>query len=401
MIPFSPPRIDEKIVEAVSDTLRTGWISTGPKTKLFEKEITKFCGSKMTHCVSSATAGMEISLRWFGVKPGDEVIVPAYTYCATANVVTHLGATPVMVDTNSEDFNISVEAIKAKITDKTKAIIPVDIGGYPCQYDEILKLVESHKDLFNPETKEQEKLGRILVLADAAHSFGAHYQGKRSGAIADISVFSFHAVKNLTTAEGGAITFNLPENFDTDVIYKELCIKTLHGQSKDALAKTQKGGWKYDVIEAGYKYNMTDIQASIGLVEIERYENDTLKRRKRIFDMYNSFFKTKDWAILPPEEKGGTKTSYHLYQLRIDGISEQKRDAIIQTIFDQEVSVNVHFQPLPLLSFYKNQGYNMNDYPQAYQNYAHEISLPIYYNLTDEQVGTVIKAVEHAVEKHL
>jgi dTDP-4-amino-4,6-dideoxygalactose transaminase len=329
MIPFSPPHIDQKIIDEVTNVLKSGWITTGPRTKLFEKELTKYCGNQATLCLNSATAGLEIILRWFGVKEGDEVILPAYTYSATANVVIHCGATPVFVDVNPHDFNISVANIEKAISSKTKVIMPVDFGGYTCDYDEINALVVKHKNTFVAQSEEQKMLGRILVLSDSAHSFGAFYKGKRAGALTDISVFSFHAVKNLTTAEGGAVALNLPAPFDNEIIYKALCVKTLHGQDKDALAKTQKGNWRYDIVEAGYKCNMTDIMAAIGLVELERYDADTLKVREHIFEQYDAAFSKYEWAEIP-EYKNTNKTScYHLYPLRIKGITEAVRDAIM------------------------------------------------------------------------
>jgi dTDP-4-amino-4,6-dideoxygalactose transaminase len=320
------------------------------------------------------------------------VILPVYTYCASANVILHTGATPVFVDVNAADFNLSLEKVAEKITAKTKVIMPVDLGGLPCDYAELYKLIEQKKDLFKAASPQQEKLGRILLAADAAHSFGALYQGKRVGSIADITVFSFHAVKNLTTAEGGAISFHLPADFDHDEIYKTFNIKILHGQSKDALAKTQKGAWRYDVLEPGFKCNMTDIQAAIGLIELGRYQ-ENLDRRKQIFEQYDHAFKNTSWAWTPLYEKQEKISSYHLYQLRIKEITEAQRDAIIQEIFEHDVAVNVHFQPLPLLSAYKNLGYQITDFPQAYANYSTEISLPVYYDLNDEQVMQVIAAV--------
>lgn len=400
MIPFSPPRIDQRVVDEVTAALLSGWITTGPRTKLFEKKITEYCGCQTTVAVNSWTAGMEILLRWWGVGPGDEVIIPVYTYCASANVVLHTGATPVMVDISADDFNISNEKIAAAITEHTKVIMPVDIAGYPCDYDAISQIIEANRDIFQASNEKQEKLGRILIAADAAHSFGASYKGKVSGAIADVTCFSFHAVKNLTTAEGGAICFNLPSGFDHEEIYKEFCIKILHGQSKDALAKTQKGAWRYDVMEPGFKCNMTDLQAAIGLIELERYQ-ENLDRRKDIFAAYDAAFQQTSWAITPLHSTADKKTCYHLYQLRIADVSEEQRDAIIQEIFEQDVAVNVHFQPLPLLTAYKNLGYKMGDFPEAWNKYSTEISLPVYFNLTDEQVQQVIDAVKTAVFKVL
>lgn len=399
-IPFSPPRIDEKIKQAVQEVLDSGWITTGPRTKEFERKIAEYCDVPHVVAVNSWTAGMEVVLRWMGIQAGDEVIIPAYTYCASANVIIHCGAKPVMVDTNPDDFNISVDAIRSAITKNTKAIMGVDIAGLPCDYDAIYDLVNesSIRAQFTPKNEFEKKLGRIAVLSDAAHSFGASYKGKKSGALADVSVFSFHAVKNLTTAEGGAICLNLPAPFDTEQIYKGLCIKILHGQSKDALAKSQLGNWRYDVVEPGFKCNMTDIQAAIGLIELKRYDSENLPRRKEIFKRYSQAFSNKTWAITPKFINDEKTTSYHLFMLRIANCTEDQRDAIMQKIFEQGVSVNVHFQPLPLLSAYKNLGYQIEDYPVAYSNYANEISLPVYYDLSDEDVKRIIDTVIEAVE---
>jgi dTDP-4-amino-4,6-dideoxygalactose transaminase len=399
MIPFSPPRMDDKIIAEVTDTLKSGWITTGPKTKRFEKLLANYAQVPSVLCTNAATTGLELILRWFGLKEGDEVIIPAYTYCATANVVLHCGAKPVMVDCLPDSFNLDPKLVKKAITKRTKAIIPVDIGGFPADYDALNAIINEAeiKELFNPETEEQQQLGRILLLADAAHSLGGKYQGKPIGSLADITVFSFHAVKNLTTAEGGAIALNLSKPFDNEEIYKWLNILSLHGQSKDALAKTT-GSWRYDVVCAGYKANMTDIQASIGLVELERYDSDTLVRRKAIVDAYHAAFCEDERYEIPITNTESKQSSYHLYQLQIKNISEGERDAIIQEIFKMNVSVNVHFQPLPLLSHYKKLGYNMQDYPHAWTHYSREISLPVYYDLTDEQVKTVISAVKQAVE---
>lgn len=403
MIPFSPPRIDQKVIDEVVDTLKSGWITTGPKTKEFERRLTAYCGNKATLAVNSNTVGLEVVLRWFGVQEGDEVIVPVYTYCATANVIVHCGAKPVMVDVNADDFDVCLEKVRRAITNKTKVIMTVDLGGMPCAYDELFELVETEevKTLFQAKTEEQRKLGRILILSDSAHSIGAEYKGRKAGSLADVSVFSFHAVKNLTTAEGGAIMLNLPEPFDNEEVYRYLCTYTLHGQNKDALAKTKKGAWRYDVLVSGFKGNMTDIMASIGLVELSRYEDDTLHYRKCIYDQYTDAFSRYGWAELPIYETEDRKSSYHVYCLRVKGITEQQRDEIIQRIFDKDVSVNVHFQPLPLLSAFKNKGYKIEDYPVAYDNYCREISLPVWYGLNEEMVKTVIDAVICSVEEVL
>jgi len=397
MIPFSPPRIDQKVIDEVTAALKSGWITTGPRTKLFEKKITEYTGCKSTVAVNSWTMGMQVLLHWWGIGPGDEVILPAYTYCASINVIIHAGATPVMVDVSPEDFNISSEKVKAAITNKTKAIIAVDMAGFPCDYDKIYQIIEDAKPQFQAGNDLQKQLGRILLISDAAHSFGATMNGKVSGALADISCFSFHAVKNLTTAEGGAICFNLPDSYDHDEIYRLFNTMILHGQSKDALAKTQKGNWRYDVEEPGFKCNMTDLQAAIGLVELERY-SENLERRKAIFERYTKALNAFDWAITPKYKDEHKETCYHLYLLRIKGASEPQRDEIMKHIFDQDVSVNVHFQPLPLLTAYKKRGFNMEDYPETWNKYSNEISLPVYFNLTDDQVDTVIDAVAKAVQ---
>lgn len=403
LIPFSPPRIDDEIIREVNEALRSGWITTGPRTKQFEKELSAFNGNAATLCLNSATAGLEIMLRWFGVKEGDEVILPAYTYSATANVVMHCGAKPVLVDVDPVDFNINVESIRKAINPATKVIMPVDFAGLPCHYEAIMNLVKEDnvRSLFQPRSDEQTMLGRIMVLSDAAHSLGGIYKGKMTGTAADASVFSFHAVKNLTTAEGGAIALHLPPPFNNDDVYKYLCILTLHGQNKDALAKMQKGNWKYDIITPGYKCNMTDLMAAIGLVELKRYANDTLPKRKQVCGFYQDAFSKYSWAELPLLKDDERESSYHLYPLRIKGISEEQRDRIIQSVFDEDVSVNVHFIPLPMLSFYKNEGYRIEDYPVTYNNFSREISLPVYYDLSHEQLQRVVDAVVKAVQGNL
>lgn len=402
MIPFSPPRIDQEIIDAVVDTLRSGWITTGPKTKLLEKKISEFCNVESVICLNSATAGLELMLRWFGVKAGDEVIIPAYTYSATANVVVHCGAIPVFVDVK-DDFNIDPEKVRKAITPRTKVIMPVDFGGWPCDYSALNNLVlnETIKKMFLPESDEQKKLGRIMLLSDSAHSLGAIYKGKRAGSLADCSVFSFHAVKNLTTAEGGAIAINFQAPFDNKQIYADLCIKSLHGQNKDALSKMKAGSWKYDIVEAGYKMNMTDIQASIGLVELNRYQEDTLVRRREICKKYEAAFSKFSWAIVPVLENSTLQTvsSFHLFALRIKGIDELTRDGIIQKISEKGVSVNVHFIPVPMMSYYKKMGYDIKNYPATYLQYSNEISLPVFYDISDEQISRVIQAVVSAVEE--
>jgi dTDP-4-amino-4,6-dideoxygalactose transaminase len=307
------------------------------------------------------------------------------------------------VDVNAADFNISVSSVEKAITSRTKVIIPVDFAGFPCDYDAINTLAKKHASVFQAGSEIQKKLGRILILSDAAHSIGAVYKGKKTGTLADVTVFSFHAVKNLTTAEGGAVSLHLPAPFSNKDIYQELCIKTLHGQNKDALSKTQKGSWRYDIVEPGYKCNMTDIMAAIGLVELDRYDADTLIRRRHIFDLYAFAFSHYSWAEVPPFERdhGQTHSSYHVFALRIKGVTEIQRDEIIRHIFEEEVSVNVHFIPVPMMSCYKNLGYNIENYPQAKENYSREISLPVFYELDSETIQKVIDAVALAVQKVL
>ncbi len=402
MIPFSPPRIDEKIIAEVTESLQSGWITTGPKTKLFEKKIAEYCNVFNVLAVNSWTTGAELLLYWFGVKEGDEVIVPVYTYCATANIVRHRGSKVIMVDITT-DFGIDVSKIEEYITERTKAVIPVDVGGLPIDFDELKAVLnkKSVKAKFKPETENQKKLGRILILSDAAHSFGAKYKGQTVGSEVDFTVFSFHAVKNLTTAEGGAICINLPIPFDNSEVYKLLNTLSLHGQNKDALSKYQIGNWEYDVIDAGFKCNMTDVLSAIGLVEFGRYETETLPRRKQIFEQYTEALNEYDWAITPHFIDDKRETSYHLYLLRLKDVTLEQRNEIIQEIFKQEVSVNVHYKPLPMLSYYKGLGYDINSYPVAKQIWETEISLPVYYDLSDEDVQKVIYAVIQSVEKVL
>lgn len=399
-IPFSPPYIDDSIINEVVDTLKSGWITTGPKVKALEHEIVKYSGARQVLCVNSWTSGAIMMLHWLGVKEDDEVIVPAYTYCATALAVLRAGAKPVMVDSN-EDFNISVDAIRNAITERTKAIIPVDIAGFPCDYNEIMDLVNKSeiKSKFKPTSPIQKKLGRILVLNDAAHSFGAKYNSlEQAGSKTDIAIFSLHAVKNITTAEGGAICLNLPEPFDNEALYAEFRLMSMNCQTKDAFTKSKAGGWRYDIIGLGMKINLPDINAAIGLAQIREYDK-LLLERKRVSATYDAAFSKYDWAILPPSEAKGKVTSYHLYALRIKNIAENQRDEMIKLIAEKEISINVHFIPMPMLTFFKEQGYNINDYPQAYLNYSHEISLPIYPQLTDEMITYVIDAVVDAYNK--
>ena len=401
-IPFSPPYIDDSVIAEVTDSLKSGWITTGPKVKALEDEIQKLSNAKRVLCVNSWTTGAILMLRWLGIQPGDEVIIPAYTYCATALAVLWAGGKPVLVD-SGEDLNISVDAIRKAITPKTKAIMPVDIAGWPCDYEAIMKLVNEPevKAMFQPTSPVMEKLGRIIVINDSAHSIGAYYDQKHTGSETDIAIFSLHAVKNVTTAEGGAICMNMPAPFDNEQLYAELRMKALNCQTKDAFTKTKAGGWRYDIVGMGMKANMADVNAAIGLAQIRQYDS-LLEKRKHVFETYNKAFKDEPWSILPPSTDGVRETSYHVYALRIKDITEEQRDEIINEISKSEVAVNVHFIPLPMLTFFNGLGYRIENYPQAYENYHHEISLPCYPQLTNEQLQfiteTVIKAY-HTVIK--
>ena len=396
-IPFSPPYINEDVINEVTDSLKSGWITTGPKVKALEEELKSFTGAQEVLCVNSWTSGAIMMLRWLGLQEGDEVIVPAYTYCATAVAVLHAGGKPVMVDT-TDDFNISVKEIEKAITPRTKAIIPVDIAGFPCKYEEIMALVE-HEDIkakFKATSDVQEKLGRILVLNDAAHSLGAHYnKAQRTGCETDVAIFSLHAVKNVTTAEGGAICMNLPKPFDNAELYKELRMMALNCQTKDAFSKSKAGSWRYDIIGLGMKINMADVNAAIGLAQMRVYTS-LLAERKRVFNSYKVAFSDCDWAIIPPAIDGEKETSYHIFALRIKDVTEEQRDAMIMEIAKKDVAVNVHFIPMPMLTLFKDLGYKIEDYPQAYANYKGEISLPIYPQLTPEMINQVVTSVKEA-----
>lgn len=401
-IPFSPPYIDDDVISEVVDTLQSGWITTGPKVKALENEVEKLTGAPAVLCVNSWTSGAILVLKWFGVKEGDEVIIPAYTYSATALAVLHCGAIPVMVDVN-EDFTVNVDRIKEAITAKTKIIMPVDIAGLPCDYDPINFLVTSDEIIgkFKPESENQKKLGRILVVSDAAHSIGAYYKNKPAGILTDITIFSFHAVKNITTGEGGAICINLPQPFNNGEEYKTMRLWTLNGQTKDAFTKSQGGGssWKYDIVFQGLKINMPDICAAVGLAQIRKYEDMIMPERKRVAERYHQFFKEKFWAQVPVTEDEERTSCYHLYALRINGISEEERDEMMVSIAADEVSVNVHFIPMPLLTLFKDLGYRIDNYPVTYDNYSREISLPIYPQLTDEQIDIICNSIEKAYKK--
>ena len=399
-IPFSRPVIDADVIDEMMDTLtNSGWLTTGPKTKALEEAVKKFTGAKETLCVNSWTSGAMLILRWFGVGPGDEVIVPSYTYAATALCVMNVGATPVMVDV-LDDFTMDPEKIAKAISAKTKAIIPVDVGGWICDYGRIARIINSPEVVsqFRPETEVQQKLNRILIIADAAHSLGGYHEGKKSGTLTDISIFSFHSVKNITTGEGGAICLNLPTPFDNGEELAFLKCFSLNGQNKSAFDKDQIGGWKYDIIAQGMKANMPDICAAVGLAQIRKYKRILLPDRKRIFDFYSNSLKQYPWANIPIYEKGTSVSSYHLYLLRINGITEQQRDQMIDLISKDDVGVNVHYTPMPLFTLFKNKGYKMEDYPKTFELYQNEITLPIYNGLTEKQLKRVIEVVVKAYE---
>ena len=403
-IMFSPPYIDEEITQEILDTLKSGWITTGPKVRDLENLSAQFVGLEKTICVNSWTSGAALVLKWLGIGPGDEVIIPAYTYSATALAVIHAGAKIVMVDI-LDDFTINPEEIRKHITPATKAIMAVDIAGLPCNYTEIMAIVASKevKDNFRPDNDVQEKFGRPILISDAAHSLGAFYNDKSAAQASDITIFSLHAVKNVTTAEGGIICLNLPAPFSNSEVYKWMKLNSLNGQTKDAFAKSQLGAWKYDIVSAGLKINMPDLCAALGLAQLRKYPNLLLPERERVLNIYVDFFKDKDWAIMPITEDNMRKSSYHLFPLRIKNITEEQRDSIIHKVALQGVSTNVHFIPLPMLTLFKNMGFDINNYPMTYKNYACELSLPIYPQLKDDEVlyvATQIEKAYHEVKKN-
>ena len=398
-ITFSPPDITDREIAEVVDTLKSGWITTGPKTKKFEEEIAKYCGVKKSVCLNSATAAMELALRLFDIGEGDEVITSAYTYTASASVIYHCGAKIVLADTKEGEFNIDPKEIEKLITPRTKAIIPVDIAGFPADYSEILEVVERKKDVFNPKKGTyQERLGRILVLADAAHSFGSTYKEKKIGSVADVTSFSFHAIKNLTTAEGGALTWNLPDSFDNEQIYKELMLLALHGQNKDALAKLKAGAWKYDIVMPGYKCNMTDIMASIGLVQLQRYDSEILKKKQELVSYYEKYLgDIIDKIELPIFRNDIKESCKHLYMIRLKNKSEAFRNEVIAKMGEIDIATNVHFQPLPLLTAYKKLDFKIEDYPKAFGMYENEISLPLHNFLSEDDVKYICEYMKKLI----
>ncbi len=398
-IPFSPPDITELEINEVAEALRSGWITTGPRTKELERQIAAYVGTEKCVCLNSQTACAEMALRLLGVGPGDEVIVPAYTYTASASVVDHVGATIVMVDIQPDSLEMDYDKLAAVITSRTKAIIPVDLAGIPCDYDRLFRVVEDKRALFTPASDLQKALGRVAILADTAHAFGATRQGKMIGSVADFSSFSFHAVKNFTTAEGGALTWRTIPGVDNEELYKQLQLYSLHGQSKDALAKTKLGAWEYDVVGTWYKCNMTDVAAAIGLKQMERYPG-MLSRRREIITRYDAALKPLGVKVLP-HYTDTYASSGHLYLTRIPGITAEQRNDIIVKMAERGVACNVHYKPLALLTAYKNMGFRMEDYPNAYAHFVNEISLPLHTCLTDEQVAYVIDCYVTVLKEYI
>ena len=394
-IAFSPPDITEEEIAEVTDTLRSGWITTGPKTKLFEKQIAEYCHTDRAVCLNSATACSEMTLRVLGIGPGDEVITSAYTYTASASVIHHVGAKIVLVDVAPDSYEMDYEKLEAAITEKTKAIIPVDLGGVICDYDRIFEIAEKKKNLFHPNSEIQKKMGRIAVVADGAHAFGAVREGKHSGELADFTSFSFHEMKNLTTAEGGAVVWKNIDGVDNEELYKQYMLLSLHGQSKDALAKTQLGAWEYDIVEPYFKCNMTDIMASIGLVQLKRYP-EILNRRRQIIGMYDKGLEGLNVKVLKHYGEDFS-SSGHLYLVRLCGKTREECNQIITKMAEAGVATNVHYKPLPLLSAYKNLGFDIADYPNAYAMFENEITLPLHTKLTDEEVQYVIETFRQSL----
>lgn len=387
-IPFSPPDVTEAEIQEVAEALRSGWITTGPKTKEFEHLIAMCCQTDVAVCLNSATACMELALRVLGVGPGDEVIVPAYTYTATASSVCHVGARPVMVDCAPGSFEMDYDRLADAITERTKVVMPVDLAGIVADYDRVFEAVEAKKHLFRPANDIQRAYGRCIVIADAAHAFGAMWHGKMCGEIADFTSFSFHAVKNLTTAEGGALTWRNHPGVDNDAVYKQLQLLSLHGQNKDALAKTKLGGWEYDIIGTWYKCNMTDIMAGIGLAQLKRYP-EMLRRRRQLIERYNVALEPYGVEVLPHYGNDHC-SSGHLYLVRIKGASVEQRNEVIVKIAERGIATNVHYKPLPMMTAYKALGYDIADFPNAYAQYANEVTLPLHTRLSDEDVDYIL-----------
>lgn len=396
-IPFSPPDISDLEVEEVKKAILSGWITTGPRTKEFEKQISAYVGTNKTVCLNSATAAMELTLHVLGVGPGDEVIVPAYTYTASCSVICHVGATPVMIDCADDSFEMDYDKLPDLITEKTKVIIPVDLAGIICDYKKIYEVIKSKKTLFEANNKIQKVFNRIMVMADSAHAFGATQNGIHAGAIADFTCFSFHAVKNLTTAEGGAVTWKSIEGINDEELYKQYQLLSLHGQTKDAFHKNQIGSWEYDIVSPAYKCNMTDIMASIGLVQLNRYEV-MLEWRHEIISIYNEAFKNLPVTLL--NHKDDTHiSSGHLYFVRIDSITEEKRNEVIVKMAEKGIACNVHYKPLPMMSAYKKIGFNIKDYPNAFKHYQNQITLPLYSKLTESNIDYIITSFKESLKE--
>lgn len=398
-IPFSPPDITDVEINNVVEVLKSGWITTGPKTKEFERKIAGYCTTNRSICLNSATAGMEMTLRVLGIGPGDEVITSAYTYTASASVIHHVGAKIVLVDTAEGSYQMDYKKLSEAITEKTKAVICVDLAGVPCDYDKIFEVINSKKDLFKANNELQNSIGRVAVIADGAHSFGASYKGKMSGSIADFTSFSFHAVKNLTTAEGGAVTWKSIDGIDDEEIYKKYNCLSLHGQTKDALAKTKIGSWEYDIIEPAYKCNMTDIMAAIGLGQLSRYEQ-LLNHRKRIINKYDEILSEIDGVEVLKHFTDEYRSSGHLYLIRLTGKDEVFRNKVIEKMAEAGIATNVHYKPLPLLTAYKNLGFNIENYPNAFNLYKNEITLPLHTCLTEEQIDYIGDNLLKVVKNH-
>lgn len=398
-VPFSPPDITQAEIDEVVEALRSGWITTGPRTKQFEKNIADYVGTNMACCLNSQTACAELALRLLGVGEGDEVITSAYTYTASASVVCHVGAKLVLVDTQKDSLEMDYDALEAAINEKTKVVIPVDIAGIPCDYDRIFEIVNRKKDLFRPSNEIQKAIGRVSVNADTAHSFGARRKDVMTGNIGDFSAFSFHAVKNLTTAEGGALTWRPINGIDDETIYKQLQLFSLHGQSKDALAKTKLGAWEYDIVGAWYKCNMTDVAAAVGLKQLERYDS-LLKRRRDIINYYDEKLKPVGINVLE-HYTDEYSSSGHLYLTRVPGITTEQRNEIIIKMAELGVATNVHYKPLPMFTAYKELGFDIKDYPNAYAQFANEITLPLHTCLTDEQVEYVADSFIKTVKEYV
>ena len=388
-IPFSPPDITMQEAQEVTAALLSGWITTGARTKLFEEEIAQSCGTEKAVCLNSATACLETILQILGIGSGDEVITTPYTYTATASVICHVGATIRFVDTQKDSFEMDYEQVAACINERTKAVIPVDIAGVPCNYEKIFAAVESRRELFHPENEIQKAIGRVAVVADSAHAFGAQWRDQKVGAIADFTAFSFHAVKNLTTGEGGALTWRNIAGIDNDSLYKEFQLLSLHGQDKDALERSEHNSWEYDIIYPGYKRNMTDITAAIGLAQMKRFPG-MLARRKELIMHYNEALKDENVYILS-HYTDEYASSGHLYMVRLLGRTSEERNEIIRNMASRGIATNVHFKPLPMMTAYKRLGFNINDYPNAYHFFENEITLPLYTKLTDEQVDYLLK----------